>query len=172
MSGFFLKYTDIPQIQGCDIDAEAIAWAQKNFPRGIFSAIPFHPPTQYKANQFDLIISFSVLTHLDRENQNDWLDEMQRIAKPGGLFIATVHGIKAAQVILSKSDVEVLRREGIHDSRRDNVLEGVAPKDYYRASFQTQDYIRRHWNRYFDLIDVIEQGASNYHDIVIMRKRD
>jgi SAM-dependent methyltransferase len=171
LTGFFLKYSGIPDIHGCDIDAEAAQWANEHFPQGTFRAIPPHPPTSYNENQFDLIVSFSVLTHLDRENQNAWLEEMRRILRPGGLFIATVHGVKAAQVLLPKSDVETLRRDGVHDAMRDTVLGGVAPDDYYRASFQTQDYIRQKWSRFFEIVEIVEQGASCYHDIVVMRKR-
>lgn len=172
LAGFFLKYSNIPQIHGCDIDAEAVAWANEHFPQGTFQTIPLHPPTQYSDNQFDSIISFSVLTHLDRDNQNAWLEEMRRILKPEGLFIATVHGVKAAQVLLPKSDVEKLRSEGVHDTLHDTVLNGVAPDGYYRASFQTKDYIAWNWKRYFQIVEIVEQGASNYHDIVVMRRRD
>lgn len=170
LTGFFLKYSGVREIHGCDIDAEAIAWASDHFKQGTFRAIPLHPPTSYTENQFDLIVSFSVLTHLDRKNQNDWLEEMRRILKPGGLFMATVHGVKAAQVLLPKSEAARFRREGVHDALRDTVLEGVAPDNYYRASFQTQDYIRQNWNRYFEIVEIVEQGASHYHDIVVMRK--
>lgn len=170
LTGFFLHYSGIPAIHGCDIDAEAIDWAITHFPQGTFSTIPLHPPIAYDDGQFDLIVSFSVLTHLDRDNQTAWLREMRRILKPGGLFLATVHGVKAAQVLLPRHEVEALQRDGIHDATRDTVLEGVAPDDYYRASFQTRYYIQKHWTPILHIADIVEQGASNYHDIVVMQR--
>ena len=170
LTGLFLKYSGIADVHGCDIDAEAVEWANEHFPQGTFTAIPLHPPTSYKDEQFDIIVSFSVLTHLDRDNQTAWLKEMRRILKHGGLFLATVHGVKAAQVLLRKEDIEKLQRDGVHDATRDTVLEGVAPDDYYRASFQTEQYIQQHWSPIFEIADIVEQGASNYHDIVVMRK--
>ncbi|MBN2326639.1 MAG: methyltransferase domain-containing protein [Candidatus Omnitrophica bacterium] len=171
ITGFFLRHSNIPHIYGCDIDAEAVKWAQEHFPEGHFAAIPLLPPTEYGSDQFDAIISFSVLTHLDRETQNAWLAEMQRILKPGGLFLATVHGVKAAEVLLSKREFKKFKRHGIHDGLRDRVLEGVAPDDYYRASFQSKDYIIKNWKIFFEILDIVEQGASHYHDIAVMRKR-
>ncbi|MGC9328071.1 MAG: class I SAM-dependent methyltransferase [Candidatus Hinthialibacter sp.] len=171
ITGFFIQHSKIPDIYGCDIDAEAIQWAQEHFPQGRFTTIPLLPPTKYYNNQFDIIISFSVLTHLDRETQNAWLREMQRILKPGGLLLATVHGVKAAEVLLSKQEFKKFKRVGIHDRLRDRVLEGVAPDDYYRASFQSKNYILNNWKSFFEILDVMEQGASHYHDMVVMRKR-
>jgi hypothetical protein len=41
---------------------------------------------------FDIVTSWSVLTHLRRDVQLDWLKEMSRIIAPGGLFSASVSG--------------------------------------------------------------------------------
>ena len=87
----FAKGTSIPGIYGCDIDGESIAWCRVNLP-GNFAVIPLLPPTQYKDSFFDLIISNSVFTHLTKNVQRKWLEEMRRIVAPGGLFIASVHG--------------------------------------------------------------------------------
>lgn len=171
LTGFFSRYNNIPEVHGCDIDAEAVEWAQENLKPGVFAAIPPYPPTQYRNNRFDLIISFSVLTHLSREVQNLWLAEMKRILRPGGLFIATLHGLIAARTILPQNEVKNVLKTGILDSLVDGRLSGIAPDNYYRAVFQSKEYVQREWSGMFEILDYIEQGASNYHDIVVMRKR-
>ncbi|MBZ0257067.1 class I SAM-dependent methyltransferase, partial [bacterium] len=129
--GFFAEYSGIPNIYGCDIDSEAVAWCHSNYPIQKFAKIPLMPPTKYAEDKFDLIISFSVLTHLEREAQLAWLKEMERILKPGGLLLATVHGFIAAKAMLGVETALQVRREGIHDSLLDSALKGVAPDGYY-----------------------------------------
>ncbi|MBD3267394.1 methyltransferase domain-containing protein [bacterium] len=168
--GFFYNFSSIPDLYGCDIDAEAVEWAQKQFPKAHFSAIDPYPPTLYPENEFELIISFSVFTHLDRDTQMQWLKEMQRVLKPGGLFITTVHGMIAARTILNEDQIDELVNKGFFDQGEDTKLEGIAPEQYYRSFFMTKQYIRKQWSNYFEILEHLEQGASNYHDIVVMRK--
>ena len=171
LTGFFLNYSGIPEVHGCDIDPEAIAWCRQHLPQGNFVVIPPYPPTQYQNSIFDAIVSFSVFTHLPEEVQFQWLAEMQRILKPGGCFITTIHGKTAARTILTHDDYQVILEKGIFDHIRDNHLEGVAPKDYYRAVFHSREYVMNTWTRFFEIVDYIEHGASNYHDIVVMKRR-
>ncbi|MDX9755540.1 MAG: class I SAM-dependent methyltransferase [bacterium] len=169
--GFFYYYSNIPELYGCDIDQEAIEWAQKNYSKAQFTAISPYPPTDYPADTMDIIIGFSVFTHLDRKNQLGWLQEMKRILRPGGLFIATVHGLVAARTILDPTAMEIFLQEGFYDNGEDQRLRGVAPEDYYRAVFMTKAYIQNEWSPFFEVAEHLEQGASNYQDIVVLRKR-
>jgi SAM-dependent methyltransferase len=168
---FFLELSGISRICGCDIDTEAIAWCQANLKPAEFSVIPPHPPTAYDDNAFDLIVSFSVFTHLSRDVQFSWLKEMQRILIPGGLFLATVHGEFAAQFKFPEKNIKKFLKEGIFDGIVDGSLDGIAPKGYYRAVFQSQDYTLKEWSRYFEILDYIEAGGGHYQDLIVMRRR-
>ena len=171
ITGFFYFFSNIPLIYGCDIDKEAIDWAQKNFPKAQFTANSPYPPTGYENDMFEMIVSFSVFTHLDRENQIAWLKEMYRIMKPGGLFISTIHGMTAARTIMNLSQIESFVKEGFLDYGEDQRLAGIAPENYYRAVFMTMDYIKKEWSPYFEILEHKEHGASNYHDIIVLRKK-
>jgi SAM-dependent methyltransferase len=51
------------------------------------------PPLPFaKGNDFDLIISLSVFTHIPLEQQIVWLQEMKRVLKPNGFLLCTVVG--------------------------------------------------------------------------------
>jgi SAM-dependent methyltransferase len=80
------------RVHGCDIDGEQIEWCAANLPKARFAVISPFPPTLYADNMFDIVTSWSVLTHLRRDVQLDWLKEMSRIIAPGGLFSASVSG--------------------------------------------------------------------------------
>lgn len=169
--GFFEKFSGIARMCGCDVDAEAIAWCKENLKPIEFSAIPFSPPTSYPDQAFDLIISFSVLTHLSVEDQAGWLSEMRRILAPGGLFLATVHGEFAAVLRLPGRKASDNLKKGIYDDMDDHSLEGVAPEGYYRSVFQSKDYTVKEYSQYFDIVEYIERGALNFQDLVVMRKK-
>ena len=128
LTDLFLKFSGIQRISGCDIDRETIEWCRNNLKPGVFSVIPLYPPTAYADNVFDLIISFSVFTHLSREAQSQWLNEMQRILAPGGLFLTSVHGEFATRMNFPEEEVKQLLKKGIHDAMEDKGLKEVAPE--------------------------------------------
>ncbi len=160
----------IPGIYGCDIDKEAIKWCKEHFPDESFDCISPYPPTPYPDGSFDLVFGFSVLTHLTKELQLDWMREVNRIMAPGGIFIATLHGEFAMDRLLSPEALRDCVKKGINDELKDGILDGVAPKDYYRGTFQTEEYTRRVYGEYFTVLEYIGDGAMNMQDIVVLRK--
>lgn len=179
LSVHFLLDGTVPEFFGCDIDAEAIAWCQENLPAGRFQAIDPYPPTPYPDHFFDVVIGYSVFTHLRRETQNLWLAEMRRLIAPGGLFLASIHGRLAGYFASPPGSLIRQLRHGIRglasllsgfsDSHEDHALDGIAPDGYYRGSFQTRAYTLREWSRYFEILEFSE-GGLGYHDLVVMRR--
>lgn len=166
-----LNLSGIPEVHGCDIDSEAIGWCKDNLSRARFTVNPPVPPTEYPDNFFDLVIGNSVFTHLTRDMQLAWLEEMRRVTAPGGLFLASVHGEFATYFSFPNSRVKNILGEGIYDGLRDANLDGIAPEGYYRATFQSQEYTKRVYGKYFEILEYVERGWSNYQDLVVMKKR-
>ena len=167
----FLNLSEIPEIHGCDIDTEAIGWCKDNFSNARFLVNPPTPPTEYPDNFFDLVIGNSVFTHLTRDIQLAWLEEMKRIIAPGGLFLASVHGEFAMYFsFLILPAKNILAKKGIYDMLKDANLDGIAPEGYYRATFQSQEYTKKEYGRYFEILEYVERGWMNYQDLVVMKK--
>jgi SAM-dependent methyltransferase len=171
MHPFFFKFTTIPEIHACDIDPEAIEWANKNIPQVKYSLIPPYPPTEYPNEYFDLIISYSVCTHLTEDVQLSWIKEMHRILKPNGLFLTTTHGSFAMRWSFPPTTIDMIESKGFFDDPKDDVLDGISPADYYRATFQTKSYTKDKWSPYFEILDYKEAGALNYQDLITMKKK-
>lgn len=165
----FGSLEDGPTVRGCDIDAEAIEWCNQTLHQGAFTANGLWPPTPYADASFDLVVSYSVFTHLALEAQQAWLSEMQRILKPGGLFLASVHGESAARLHMPDRVAEI-EQAGIFDHLPDATLEAFVPKGYYRAVFQTQAYTREEWSEWFDILEFNEYGIGAFQDLVVMQK--
>ena len=158
--------------RGSDIDREAIDWAQAHLSHvGVFQANAAMPPTDFLDDQFDVIYCISLFTHLDEKAQDSWLEELERILKPGGTFIATVHGRFTTQSCTS-DELRQLEVNGIAfrvDRRGRFKLDGLP--DFYQTTFHTRDYIGRRWGLVFDIVDYLEGGLGGHQDVVVMRRK-
>jgi SAM-dependent methyltransferase len=172
LTSLFLRYSGIPEIHGCDVDREAVSWCALHLPEGRFQQCSLEPPTPYPDAHFDLILAYSVFTHLRSEVQLRWLQELRRILAPGGLLLATVHGEFASQFAVPEHARERVQAElalrGISDSCVDSALEGVAPPGYYRGVYQTRTYTTRHWSGPFRVAGYEERSFSHLQDLVVL----
>ena len=158
-------------LYGSDIDAQAIAWATENLSSlARFSVNTTAAPTDYASAMFDVIYSVSLFTHLDASAQDEWLAEMQRLLKPGGVLLATTHG-RFTLDSCTPAERASLQREGIvYRTDRNGRFKVDGLPDFYQTTFHTADYVRRHWSRYLPVVAHIEGGLNGHQDIVLMRK--
>lgn len=169
MTALFLQHANIREIYGCDIDTDAIDWCRTHVSKGHFDVIAPNPPTPYPSDYFDTIISYSVFTHLTRGAQQDWLQEMHRILRPGALMFASCHGDFATSFAASTIQSDVIR-EGISDCTLDANLDGVAPNGYYRSTYQSEIYTVATVRRYFRLVEYVPRAVASYQDLMILQK--
>lgn len=158
------------KVYGCDIDKEAISWCRDNIQDAQFTVIPLTPPTNYPPIFFNLIIGNSILTHLTKDLQIQWLTEAKRILTPNGLFIASVHGESATYFSFPTSNIKNILKNGIYDKVMDTALNGIAPPNYYRGTFQSKEYTIKTYSQYFEVLDYVERGSMNHQDLVVMKK--
>src|SRR3954466_268129 len=80
------------QLHGTDYNEKLVAWCRRNYPFATFAVNSLTGPLPYPASTFDFAYAWSVFTHLDEALCRDWMIELARIVKPGGLLFATFHG--------------------------------------------------------------------------------
>jgi SAM-dependent methyltransferase len=152
-------------LAGCDIDAEAIAWCRQRLRMfADFDTNGHWPPVALESAAFDVIYAISVFTHLAEDMQFAWLNELRRLAKPGGLLLLSVHPIALAP----QAHAPRAREEGFV------YAVGEATKglpDFYQTSMHSTAYIRDTWSRYFDIVEVMEKRVNNHQDLVVARAR-
>jgi SAM-dependent methyltransferase len=159
-------------LYGCDNDPEAIAWAASHLAHvGHFSRSPLAPPTPFAAGFFDGIYAISIFTHLDETAQDEWLAELRRIVRPGGIVLASVHGA-GATTSCTEAELETLRVRGfLYRVDRKGALKLDGLPDAYQTTFHTQAYVYGEWLRWFEVVDYVEGGLEGHQDLVVLQRR-
>lgn len=181
-SGRVLRYLagDHPGFTGCDVDREAIEWAQEHLPGISWVASPFTPPLPFETNQFDLIVSVSVLSHLEDDLALSWVQEIARVLTPGGLALLSTHGNHAWEQFRSGAvSSGIVRRPDI-DAHGNLDDEGQIFLPFYDAdsatpgtdsrfgnAFQSEAHIRGSWGKHLDIVEVLPRGMNGWQDLVL-----
>ncbi len=178
-------FTLAPQaeIAGCDVSVRDIAFCRRTYPTGRFFVNQVTPPLDLPEAQYDLIVSYSVFTHLTEANHKAWLCELARVLRPGGVMLHTTHSILSLRLIELFSP-ERLPKYGLGGSVEDFAA-SATPYHYaqdnpalpeYGMTIISPDYIRQHWPAYSGL-RVLEhaEGAmmgfpEGCQDVVMLAK--
>jgi len=89
---YIIDYVDDDaMIYGVDTEKDVIDWCKK-YLEGDYQLNQGSPPLNFKNNFFDLIISYSVFTHIHAKYQLRWFREMNRILSSSGYFIFSTMG--------------------------------------------------------------------------------
>lgn len=176
-------------IVGRDIDAEAIAWCRQHLHElADFETNEQWPPTSLESASFDVIYAISVFTHLREDMQFAWLNELQRLAKPGALLLLSVHSItlttgtiatearkiavlpwrRSLQRAIKSLKAALQVRKGFTYSIGDGT---AGLPDFYQTTFHSRAYVDDKWSQYFDVVEVIEKAINNQQALVVARRR-
>jgi SAM-dependent methyltransferase len=157
-----------PQVSfwGTDVDGEAIEWCSKNIPRVDFQSNGELPPLPYPAGFFDVIYCISVFTHLDDRHTRLWLEELDRILRPGGTLLLTIHGEHVWRKLASKQQEDVARHGVLFETTAK--LKGIQP-EWYQTSYHAAKYILDLVGDRFEVVLHVPQGMG-YQDAVVAVK--
>lgn len=160
-------------LYGADTNFDMISWNQKHINDVYFTEIPSTPPTSFPLNYFDLIYGISVFTHLSATLQNQWIVELARICKPGGIFLVTTMGLYYEKQLL-KSEKNKLIENGIVEKEfKTNKRIHIGNRNY--AVYETAAYfgslIKDHFTllQYFDGVNYPDKFGGQ--DLWILQKK-
>lgn len=88
------RWADVsgPTFFGSDYNPRLIDWCRAHLPFAHFEVNGLAPPLPLADDQFDLVYALSVFTHLTEPLAQEWLAELRRVIKPGGLLLLTTRG--------------------------------------------------------------------------------
>ena len=163
----FAPEAEESEFWGCDIDGQSIDWLRENLspPFRFFESADAAGLPQ-EDGYFDLIYALSVYTHLT-DNWAGWLLEHHRVLKDDGLLFAT---------FLGEGMIETLIGEKWDEDRigMNPLMHGYPWKYGGPITFNSPWWIRSHWGRAFDILELRPQmgpEAMVNHGYVVMRKK-
>ena len=71
------------------------------------------PPTTFAHGTFDLISSWSVLSHLSETLAKEWLQEFVRISRPGAMLFITTWGVRFFELLEQQAARQMQVRKSI-----------------------------------------------------------
>lgn len=77
---------------GTDYNARSIAWCTSNLPGINFNHNKVDASLPYGEGAMDVIYGISILTHLSGQKHFEWVTELLRVLKPGGILLLTTQG--------------------------------------------------------------------------------
>ena len=161
----------------CDVNINNIDWVMNNFPDA-FLVFKNHglPHLPIPDSSVDLILAFSVFTHIDIYELT-WLFELRRILTDNGVLYLTVQDDETWRIMpTSCAYPALIKSPGFLDFYRttpelpDRISIPFSTNDVYNCNtFHSHAYIRRVWSRLFTIESItpmlhIDQAA------VVLRK--
>lgn len=157
------------EVWGCDIDEPSLDWLRANLCPPMAGAIGNGPvpPVDLPSGRFDLVYAVSVFTHLS-VGWERWLLELHRLLTDGGVLLATFIGAGASAWVSDEPwDPE---RVGMSVSHEGQSWDLGGPMVRHSPW-----WIREHWGRLFEVVDVVPSGFGQDqpdvgHGLAVLRK--
>lgn len=173
------------ELVGCDIDERLVDWVQNNlYPMKAIQNFP-NKPLPFLDNQFDLILSVSIFSHLNEESQHFYLEELARCTQSGGYLMLTIHGERAME--RSIDEPKIFEMIAVTDNQlsyarkrmADNLYSFLVQEaghlttdDYkYGITFIPKNYLHKEWGKYFEIVDIVDGAIHDFQSIVVCRKK-
>lgn len=159
------------RLVGSDVNPEMVEWCQANLPEMEFYHNELTPPLNFaEDNSFDLMLASSVFTHIPLDTQELWLAEMERILRPGGIFICSVLGNFHTSVLLNSEEQQELKKQGSFTLTSEDSQATYSTRVGGSAwdVIQTRSEVIRVFGSYFQIVDYI----PGVQDFLVLRKPD
>ncbi|QEG23806.1 class I SAM-dependent methyltransferase [Mariniblastus fucicola] len=190
-SGRFLRHAlahagEHANLWGSDLAPANANWIKRHLPAAIRCEVnSTEPKLSFEDGSFDVVTAFSVFTHID-EHEIDWLLELGRTVRPGGILYLTIHNDatwkKVADRTATLKQFENQNRFDDNQQIDAEALAGPLPEErmvfrknegdvYYCNVWHSDAYIHREWGQHFEILQIADNAHGNFQTPVIMRKR-
>jgi SAM-dependent methyltransferase len=171
-----LFYTVKKPDNAVDVDPAVIEYVNKVEPGVHAEVSSFQPPLRFLDDTFDVVYAISVWTHLALEAAEEWLTEIKRILRPGGLALLTTSNYA---VLAQRRQHPKLSSMGWKDISDDNLRDqgfiflptpSTPGTGEYGMASHDPGWIRREWSKHMPVIGIEPGAILGVQDINILMK--
>lgn len=183
---------EVPEegLYGADPDPLAIRVCRLHVPFGCFVLSTTRPPLPFRDQFFDVVIAYSVFSHLSELNAANWVYELSRVLKPGGLLVATTHGpwlldrVKRLQegldacvtewdrrLVRSWTDVAAARARFAGGQFLFSEAGEYPERDGYGDALVPRQYVWTVWSKIMEPVDYVSDPAVVSQSAFVLRRR-
>ena len=125
-----------------------------------------------KDNYFGAIYGVSILTHLSLEDQRRWIEELIRIARPGGIIILSYHGLNSLIRfnLTEESFAELNETRYLNIGKSDSLGKDSELGSKYYDSVQLASSFDKIIPKYRTEVLFHESVFGNHQDVVVIKK--
>lgn len=187
----FMKDFRPENVVGIDVDPGFVKICRETFPYGTFETVAPLPPSSLVDRSFDLVIAYSVFSHLAEHAATAWVNEFARLLKPGGMMAITTQGRSFLDVCermrkvgrfdhpwhrnLARSFVDHQACLAAYDAGQFlfSATGGgeVRSSDFYGEALIPKGYIEANWCDRFELVEFIDDRSYLPQALIVLRKR-
>jgi len=186
----FLREVPEEGLYGADPDPLAIQTCRRHVPHGCFVNSPTRPPLPFRDQFFDVAIAYSVFSHLLEVNAANWIYEISRVLRPGGLLIATTQPIwlldrverlqKGAEPSVTVWDRTLAASWRDTGAARARFRRGefvspdigeYADREGYSDVLVPEQYVRDVWGRIMEPLEYVSDRSRLSQAAFVLRKR-
>jgi SAM-dependent methyltransferase len=150
---------------GVDYNTRLIGWCARNL-KGEFRRNRLHPPLEFGAGDFDIVYLLSVFTHLRIPTQREWLAELARVIRPGGLALISFHDEDHVGVPDKPEARAALAAAGVFINNDE--IEG----SNFIATFQSRAFTAALFGDYFEVVRIIPSAEAGVGQaLAVLRRR-
>lgn len=154
-----------PLIYGCDYNHKTIDWCRSTLKTIHFEKNQLTPPLPFETQLFDVVYGLSVFTHLSEAMHFEWIQELKRILKPGGILILTTHGDIYRDKLLNHEKI-------VYDSHNLVAREGVKEGKRCYTTFHPPQFIKEKLFKEWTILEHITNAISHNisQDVWVLRR--
>jgi ubiquinone/menaquinone biosynthesis C-methylase UbiE len=129
-------------LYGTDYNQETVAWCRDHLDGITFHVNGLAPPLPFADAFLDCVYAISVLTHLSEDRHFDWINELARVVRPGGIVVLTTHGDASRDRLLESEKLRYAAGELVV---RGQVQEGKKWYLAYQSAAFMRDQLLKNW---------------------------
>ena len=185
----YLSMDENIEAYGSDVNNDLVVWCQENLKGVTTVKNDTKPPLPFEDHFFDCIYTLSIFSHLDELSSTEWIIELSRLLRPGGLLALTTHGYPALNIIRDSSLHQSMFRvtkewanESLSDLKdlkfmhlpydKEILVQANAGESYGNTFVHPEKVSELCASSSFELVQHLEGGLRGWQDIYLIRKKD